>query len=113
MKLLLDANLSARLLQQLSDRFPGSSHVAHVGLSAAEDLAVWEHARAHGFVVVTKDKDFQQLSALMGAPPKVVWLRVGNSSTKAIAELLRRHESLLREFVDNASKALLILAGGS
>jgi predicted nuclease of predicted toxin-antitoxin system len=31
------------------------------------------------------------LSVLREAPPKVLWIRLGNCTTHAVAELLRRH----------------------
>jgi predicted nuclease of predicted toxin-antitoxin system len=68
----LDENVSDRLLDLLVDLFPGSRHVKRAGLATAEDQELWEYARQGGFVVLTKDKDFQQLSALRVAPPKVV-----------------------------------------
>jgi len=60
--------------------------------------------------VLSKDKDFQQLCALRGAPPKVVWLRIGNRSTQYVAELLRQNVQALREFAQDAKTSLLIIA---
>ena len=93
MKLLLDENLSDRLLDRLADLFPGSAHVKKLGLLGSDDLGLWQYARTHGFMLVTKDKDFQQLCVLRGAPPKVVWLRVGNRSTACLADASGRGRS--------------------
>lgn len=41
----------------------------------------WDYAGFHGFVIVSKDNDFRQLSFLKGPPPKVVWLSIGNAGT--------------------------------
>jgi len=82
MKLLLDQNLSPRLPQLLFDLFPGSVHVRDVGLRDAAD-AIWQYAKAHAFVVVSKDSDFQQRSLLLGAPPKFIWLRLGQPGSGA------------------------------
>ncbi len=60
-------------------------------LGAASDATVWEYARDHGFIIVSKDADFHERGMLLGAPPKVVWIRRGNCSTDAIEELLRVH----------------------
>lgn len=91
MKLLFDENLSPRLVAELSAEFPGSVHVHDVGFGAAPDSAVWEYARDNGFVIVSKDSDFADLSVLYGAPPKIIWIRRGNCSTAAISALLRSH----------------------
>lgn len=69
MKLLLDENLPPRLASVLSESFPGSTHVSRVDLSSRPDEEVWEHARANGFALVSKDSDFQQFSFVRGHPP--------------------------------------------
>jgi predicted nuclease of predicted toxin-antitoxin system len=58
-RLLLDENLSPRLLQLLADVYPASVQVRDVGLASATDEAVWEYARDHAFLIVTKDEDFR------------------------------------------------------
>ncbi len=90
MKLLLDENLSRRLVSRLQSAFPGTSQAVEAGLASADDLAVWCHARDHGFVLVTKDDDFRSLAALHGPPPVVVRLVLGNTgNAKVLATLLR------------------------
>ena len=84
MKLLFDENLSHRLVGQLAAEFPGSTHVRDAGLAAAPDAEVWAYAAANGFVIVSKDTDFQQRALLYGHPPKVIWVRLGNCSTAAV-----------------------------
>lgn len=69
MKLLFDQNLSPRLAARLADIFPGSSHVFWLELDRAADEVVWEYARAEGYLLVTKDADFSELSTLRGFPP--------------------------------------------
>jgi predicted nuclease of predicted toxin-antitoxin system len=81
-RLLLDENLSPHLIRVLNDLFPGSTHVREVGLSQATDDAVWTYAARHGYVSVSKDAEFHQRSFLLGHPPKVVWIRRGNCSTR-------------------------------
>ena len=68
MKLLLDQNLSPRLVQSLVAVYPGTSHVREVGLHAADDEAVWAHAAEEGFVIVSRDADFLQRSFVLGHP---------------------------------------------
>lgn len=67
MKLLFDENLSPRLATLLGTEYPGSVHVHLVGLGVASDTDVWAYARAEGYVVVSKDADFFELSILHGA----------------------------------------------
>jgi predicted nuclease of predicted toxin-antitoxin system len=89
LKLLFDENLSPRLVRAFASEFPGSSHVTSIGLAGASDQAIWEHAQAHGFAIISKDDDFRSLSLVKGAPPKVIWMRVGNASTADIEKFMR------------------------
>ena len=86
--LLLDENISRRILPVLEPHFPGSSHVCLAGLERALDDDIWQFAKANGYSIVTCDSDFHELSLLRGSPPKVVWLQAGNMSNSAVANLL-------------------------
>src|SRR5947207_1352312 len=105
MKLLLDENISPKLAAKLSDIYPDSAHVRQFGLTHKTDLDVWKFAKANGFVVVSKDSDFNQFSLLWGHPPKVIWARVGNCTTGQIAELLRRSSVLIHTFNEDANES--------
>ena len=102
MKLLLDENLSRRIVPFLQDAYPGSSQVALEGLEQADDDAVWRHARDNGFVIVTKDSDFHELSLVRGAPPKVIWLRVGNAGKASVIRLLNENRNQINELLADA-----------
>lgn len=80
-----------------------------VGLAGTADLAVWEHARAGGFLLVSKDEDFHRLSVLRGFPPKVVWVRLGNCSTSDIEQLLRKHFEQVVAFAAHEEAAFIAL----
>jgi len=109
MKLLFDQNLSHRLVSLLAAEFPGSEHVRQAGLASAPDPAVWTYAAAQGLVIVSKDTDFQHRALLLGPPPKVVWVRLGNCSTSAVADLLRkRHADLLAFEADPVASFLAL-----
>lgn len=107
MKLLFDQNLSFKLCQSIADLFPQSNHVGLSGLSEAGDRDVWDHAKANGFAIVSQDADFAEMAALLGSPPKVIWLRGGNQSTAAISTLLRRHAELILAFGNDDGAACL------
>lgn len=109
MKLLLDQNLSPRLVSRLADLYPDSQHVSFLGLDQADDRAVWEYANQNDFMVVTRDSDFSELSVLRGFPPKVVWIRRGNCSTNQIEEILRSHNEEILQFNENLSLGVLAL----
>jgi predicted nuclease of predicted toxin-antitoxin system len=109
LKLLFDENLSPELVRALEAEYPASSHVHRVGLGRALDDEVWRYAGEHGFLIVTKDSDFHERSLLRGSPPKVVWLRLGNCSTREIQELLRHHVQSVRDLATDPDRGYLIL----
>ena len=108
MKLLFDQNLPRRLVRVFETDFPGSAHVRDLGLDTASDATVFAYAAEHGFSIVSKDNDFAQLSFLRGAPPKVLWLRVGNSSTAELEAFIQRNTRIIHEF-ESASESFLVL----
>jgi predicted nuclease of predicted toxin-antitoxin system len=109
-KLLFDQNLSHRLARSLEDLFPGSLHVRDVSLKTADDPVVWEYAKQHGFIIVSKDSDFHQRSFVLGPPPKAVWVRLGNCSTSDVERLLRRHVDAIKVFDKDSEAAFLSLS---
>jgi len=108
-RLLFDENLSRRLSRELADVHPGSAHVEDLLPTGSPDRAVWDAARDGGYVLVTKDEDFHRLSILLGAPPKVVWIRLGNCPTADVAHLLRTHAEEIRRFVEHDDATFLAL----
>ena len=109
MKLLFDQNLSPRLPRVLADIYPESVHVREIKMHDATDTKIWEHAKTHDFVIVSKDSDFQARSLLYGSPPKFIWLRVGNCTVKPIEELLRKHSPSIHTFAQDKAQSHLML----
>lgn len=110
MKLLFDQNLSKTLVRSMADLFPGSSHVSAIGMMTSDDATIWTYALEHGFAIISKDSDFHQRSLVHGAPPKVIWLKVGNCQTSQIVKLLRHHSVELHTFDSDPEQSLLILS---
>lgn len=92
MKLLIDQNLSYRLVKPLQQLFPGTEQVKRLGLTDSKDPRIWEYARQHGFVILTQDEDFLDLSMLRGSPPKILLLRTGNLPRRQVLDLLESHQ---------------------
>jgi len=107
-KLLFDENLAPELVEALADSYPHSQHVHENGLGASDDRDVWDYARSSGFVIVTKDTDFYNRSLRVGAPPKVIWLRLGNCTTAAVEMLLRNSEQTLTRFAASEESCLTL-----
>ncbi|MEW5799762.1 MAG: DUF5615 family PIN-like protein [Bacteroidota bacterium] len=112
MKLLLDANLSWRLINYLESYFPESQHVRDISLQyPASDVAIWAFARENNFVIVTNDEDFLHLLLQKGFPPKVVLLKTGNQSSKFIQETLMRRKPDIESLVASTEYGLLEIYG--
>ena len=109
MKLLFDENLSPKLPNCVSDLFPNSLHVRDVGMKATTDSVVWDYAKENDFMIVSKDADMHDLSLVFGNPPKVIWLRLGNCSTRQVENLLRQDFETIKLFYNNKNLSLLAL----
>lgn len=109
MKLLFDQNLSPRLVDLLRDVHPGSSHVSLIGLERARDEEVWAYALENGYTIGKGDADFEELSQLRGSPPLVIWLRLGNRTTRQIEAVLRSHHEAIAALEADPDAGVLVL----
>ena len=96
-------------MRRLAELYPGSVHVRQLNLQAADDEAIWRHAADGGFAIVTKDDDFRQRGFVRGAPPKVIWVRLGNCTTDDVEALLRARHADIVAFGSDPAAALLVL----
>ncbi|HET9713980.1 MAG TPA: DUF5615 family PIN-like protein [Pyrinomonadaceae bacterium] len=109
MKLLFDHNLPPSLVARLTDLFPQSEHVFAIGLDRSSDLEIREYAGREGLVIVTKDADFSDMCVLKGFPPKIIWIRRGNCSTRDVEELLRQHNTEIEDLGADPMNGVLTL----
>ncbi len=97
MKLLLDENLSRRIVPFIQDAYPGSTQVALLGLEQADDRTIRQFAADNGFIITTKDADFYEMSLLYGQPPKIIWLKIGNQSKAVTIKALQDNQRLIEQ----------------
>jgi predicted nuclease of predicted toxin-antitoxin system len=109
MKLLLDQNISHKLVNRLSKVYPNSKHVYELNLHTASDIKVWNYARDRKFTIVTQDSDFNDFGMIRGHPPKVIWIRTGNTTTKNIDKILKTNEKLVKQFNKDETLGVLQL----
>jgi predicted nuclease of predicted toxin-antitoxin system len=107
MKLLFDHNLSHKLVRRLADIFPDSTQTGLLNFSTADDSIIWQHANKNGYIVVTLDKDFADLALQRGLPPKIIWLRCGNSTVAEVERLLRANFEDIEKFETNPTADVL------
>ena len=109
MKLLFDEHLSRKLVTRLADVYPSASHIVFHGLEHADDVVIWRFAASQGYTIVTKDADFNDIAALRGPPPRIIWLHVGNCTTATIEKILRDNEVSIAEFINDPKSSVLKL----
>jgi predicted nuclease of predicted toxin-antitoxin system len=105
LKLLFDQNISFRIVKQLSSLFPDAAQVKQIGLENSSDRQIWEYAKKNSFTIVTFDADFGVLATLLGHPPKIIWLRIGNTNSNALIEYLQKRSELIKEFITSSNYA--------
>ena len=99
MKLLFDQNISFRIISKIKNHFPEAKQVRQLGIENYSDLEIWKFAKENQFTIVTFDADFFDLSNLKGHPPKIVWLRFGNTQTDFLSDILILNVSTIKDFI--------------
>ena len=103
MKLLLDQNISFRITNKIQDLYPGSKQVRDIGLENSKDSFLWTYALENNYCIVTFDGDFYNLGLIKGSSPKVIWLRLGNTSTQNVEFVLRKNYDLIKIFLTDTN----------
>jgi predicted nuclease of predicted toxin-antitoxin system len=108
-KLLLDENLSPRLVPRLLSLFAGLVHVRDVGLRRADDRTIWNWAKANNYAVITSDIDFVTMGQTLGWPPKVIHIKHCDFPFRIIEDLLRRNAVRISELEKDPKTGVLVL----
>jgi predicted nuclease of predicted toxin-antitoxin system len=101
MKILVDQNISFRVLPLLPDS-PNYKwlHVKVLGLMHEPDTRIWKYASENNFnAILTADQDFYRLLLEKGSPPKIIRLRIGNGSNQRIAEFVSKNQFVIDQFL--------------
>jgi predicted nuclease of predicted toxin-antitoxin system len=75
----------------------------------ASDMEIFEYAKLNNFSIVTFDSDFVDLNVTKGIPPKIIWLKTGNLTTKSISVLLNKNLDEIRTFLISEELEILEL----
>jgi predicted nuclease of predicted toxin-antitoxin system len=105
--LLFDENISHRIILELKNTFFNCKHITDFSKSGIDDDEVWQIAKTNNLSIVTFDADYEDILSLKGFPPKVIWLRFGNSSTKKIQKTLLHYSETIVAFLKNESLGIL------
>lgn len=99
MKLLFDQNISFRIISKISLNYPEAKQVREIGIENYSDKEILEFAKENQYTIVTFDADFYDLSNLKEFPPKIIWLRFGNTITDFIANKINSKQLLINDFI--------------
>jgi predicted nuclease of predicted toxin-antitoxin system len=109
MKLLVDNQLPLALARYLTANGFDCLHVQDINMGATADRVIWEHAKAHGMVILTKDEDFPLMADRQGSiPPQVVWVRLGNCRKAALLQAFVSLLPDLRTLLDDGGSVIEI-----
>lgn len=101
MKLLLDENISHKLVIRLQEFFPEIKHISDFQLNSIDDKVIFHFAKENDFAIVTFDEDYFTLSVLNSFPPKIIWLRTGNLSTNELEVILKAKRAVIEKFLND------------
>ncbi|WP_281637733.1 DUF5615 family PIN-like protein [Flavobacterium marginilacus] len=102
MNLLFDQNISFRIVSKIASNFPTAKQVRQLGIENFSDLEIWQYAKQNNFNIVTFDADFFDISNLKGHPPKIIWLRFGNTKTDFLADIINSKNSIIKDFINSS-----------
>jgi predicted nuclease of predicted toxin-antitoxin system len=102
MKILFDQNISHRVIAKITHLYPEAKHVIDVGLYGFSDTKIWNFAKEHGYHIATFDSDFYELATIKGHPPKIIWLRIGNTTKDGIAQVFIQKLESIHNFLSSS-----------
>jgi len=88
MRLLFDDNISWRIKRLIKEHFEESLHVSDIKRTLMTDSEIWQYAKMNNYIIVTFDEDFYNIQMIDDFPPKIIWLRLGNTNTHSLAQRL-------------------------
>ncbi len=102
-RFLVDTQLPPLLSELLNERGFDSKHTAtdFPNGQFLTDESILEIATEENRIVITKDKDFKNNYLLQGAPPKVLFIQLGNSSNSELLNYFRKNLAPIKSLLDD------------
>jgi predicted nuclease of predicted toxin-antitoxin system len=105
---LIDNQLPLALVGHLQTHGLNAIHVSNCGLERASDEEIWNYAKTHNCVIVSKDEDFLHLSGKDPSGPVFVWVRLGNCRNAALVATFNNILPDLLEAINSGAKVVEI-----
>ena len=99
MRQLFDQNISFRIISKVKETFPEAKQVKQLGIENYSDIEIWNFAKKNNYTIVTFDSDFFDVANIKGHPPKIIWLRIGNTNSSIIADLINKKNTIISDFI--------------
>lgn len=106
MDFLVDAQLPPGLALWLASQGHSAKHVTELGLDNAEDGIIWTQALSSNTIIITKDEDFAERTSRTASGPVIVWLRIGNSTNKALLHWLEPRWSAIIQLLNDGNRLI-------
>lgn len=106
MRFVIDAQLPPALARLLVAHGHTAEHVADIGLRDADNSPIWAYALEHQAIIVTKDEDFPHRLQQSKTSPVIVWLRIGNTSRRALLEWFEPLLPQLEVLIQNGDRLI-------
>jgi predicted nuclease of predicted toxin-antitoxin system len=103
---LVDAQLPPGLARWLADQGHSAQHVHELSFADAEDSVIWNHALVIDAIIITKDEDFAERTARTASGPIIVWLRVGNSTNRALFQWLEPRWPAIAQLLSDGNRLI-------
>ncbi len=100
-KFIVDAQLPPALARYLSSLGEDAIHVLDVDMMESSDSIIWDLALKKNLVIITKDEDFQIRASVSSKAPKLIWVRIGNTSKKALLQVFEKQWGKIKVELDN------------
>jgi predicted nuclease of predicted toxin-antitoxin system len=98
-KLLFDQNISFRIISKIINIFPEAAQVRQLNIENYSDIEIWDFAKNNDYTIITFDADFFDISSIKGHPPKIIWLRFGNTTTNYLAGIINSKKDIITDFI--------------
>jgi len=107
--IIIDENLSDKLVNKLRDLFPDLLHVKQLGLTRTKDSVIWQYAQRQSIrAILSADSDLVTLAIELGTPPKVIQIAECNFTTSEVADLLRQQAVRITRFLASEKPVLVL-----
>jgi predicted nuclease of predicted toxin-antitoxin system len=89
----LDSNLSPIIAKWMAEETGWNVRSSYIlGHSSLDDVSVYLKAKEQGnIILISKDSDFPDLISRSGAPPKLIFIQIGNTDNKVLWDFLKKN----------------------